>query len=122
MRLFLNPDGTSIETGIYTRDIIDESNSLPLTPPPLFGFNIYKNFMSFMDGLVASSTIREWRAFPYDWRMDLSDVVAHGALLADGSFLDIVAGIEDLARTSATGKVTIIGHSNGGLLGKLIID
>ncbi len=122
VRLFLNPDGTSIETGIYMRDIIDESNSLPLTPPPLFGFNIYKNFMSFMDGLVASSTIREWRAFPYDWRMDLSDVVAHGALLADGSFLDIVAGIEDLASTSATGKVTIIGHSNGGLLGKLIID
>lgn len=121
-RLFMDAHGESIEGGIYTHDIIDESNSLPLTPPPIFGLNIYKNFMSFMDGLVASSTIREWRAFPYDWRMSLDAVVANGAPMADGSFFDIVAGIEDLAATSATGKITIIGHSNGGLLGKLVID
>ncbi len=121
-RLFLNADGASIESGIYTRDIIDESDSLPLTPRPFFGFNIYKNFIEFMNGLVASSTIREWRAFPYDWRMGLDDIAVRGAPVSDGSFFDIVSGIEYLAATSATGKVTIIGHSNGGLLGKLIID
>lgn len=114
-KLYLDENGENIEPGVYTRDVIDEA----------FGFNIYKKFMESLDALVADNTIAEWRAFPYDWRRSIADVVQYGTSVKEGdefTVAHLADELIDLASTSKSGKVTIIGHSNGGLVGKLLID
>lgn len=117
-KLYLNQEGQSIRTDIYTRDIIDESK--------IGGFNIYKTFGESMDRLVSDGVIREWKALPYDWRKDISDVVVGGSTIKDeaGEFdvLNFADEIDRMSESSISGKVTIIGHSNGGLITKLLIQ
>ncbi|MDY0144044.1 MAG: hypothetical protein RBR97_19355, partial [Bacteroidales bacterium] len=111
--LYLNADGTSIDNKIYTKDLLDEFHQT---------VNIYKGFISYMDGLVTDETIEAWKAVPYDWRLPLESSVDGKIKLKDDKEMGIIDELETLARESNTGKVTIIGHSNGGLLGKLIIS
>jgi len=99
-KLFLDNDGNPISPGIVPNGIIDEA----------FGFNIYKNFISFMDTLVTDGVIEEWKPFPYDWRYGVEE-------LADGMYDEFLA----LAQYSPTGKASIIAHSNGGLIAKALI-
>lgn len=119
-QLALNENGESVSQAIYTRDIIDET----------FGFNIYKKFKIFMDGISGEGElINDWQAFPYDWRLPLFDILEGGKKLDDGkiSYLKatdtpyIISGLRRLAKNSQTGKVTIIAHSNGGRLAKLLL-
>lgn len=129
-KLFMDPSGKSVDVGIYTRDIIKETNS------PFFtgglGLNVYKKFSESMDKLVASSTISAWKALPYDWRFDLSDIVGGGIEGIGGniSFINqktegqlpyMITEIGKLAENSKNGKVTIITHSNGGLVAKALL-
>jgi pimeloyl-ACP methyl ester carboxylesterase len=127
--LAMNPDGTS-KHQIYTRDIMDYAYSrMPLlaTAAKLAGGDLsvmYAPFQKFMDGLVAKNTLKEWRAYPYDWRYDVGDVVKNGTLVAEATGTPTRVYLSDLvqqlASTSPTGKVTIIGHSNGGLVAKAL--
>ncbi len=112
-QLYLNPDGTSIDPGIYTTGIIDE----------LYGGagNIYKSFITQMNKMVATGTIAGWEALPYDWRIDPRDVVTGGVETAGGHY-NMVAEVVRMASSSDTGKVTIIAHSNGGIVAKYLID
>ena len=110
--LYLNPDGTSIDENIYTRDIIDEA----------YFDNVYKKFMLSMDEMVEDGTIKEWKAMPYDWRMPLDKIVNEGIQLEGNQEYYLIKEIRRLAQNSDTGKVTIIGHSNGGLVGKELIN
>lgn len=129
-KLFMNASGKSIDAGIYTRDIIKETNT-PIYSGSL-GLNVYKKFSGSMDKLVASSTISAWKALPYDWRFDLSDIVGGGTEVAGGniSFINqkpegqlpyMILELEKLAENSKNGKVTIITHSNGGLVAKALL-
>ncbi|KKW45366.1 MAG: hypothetical protein UY97_C0024G0001, partial [Parcubacteria group bacterium GW2011_GWB1_57_6] len=64
--LALNGDGTS-KYPLYTKDIVDTvqaHNPLIGTIADMFGSNLetYAGFVRFMDALVASSTVKEWRA------------------------------------------------------------
>ena len=102
--LFLKNDGTSKLSGIYTRDIVDTID--------ISTQNIYKSFIQTMDGLVADHTIKAWKALPYDWRFDFNPVINSS---------NMIAQIEQMAAASDTGKVTIIAHSNGGLVAKALI-
>lgn len=103
-QLFLDKAGVSIDPGIYTRDIIDSAkNVIP----------IYDGFINFMDGLAMSDVINGWSAFAYDWRRSVDDIA---------SSADLVALVNDLADSSDSGKVTIIAHSNGGLIAKLLLN
>ncbi|MDR3547833.1 MAG: hypothetical protein P4M11_06145 [Candidatus Pacebacteria bacterium] len=127
--LAMKSDGTSINT-IYTRDLVGQLYS----NDPIYGsaaqkalgsgVNIYGPFMSFMDGLVTNGTVKEWRSFPYDWRYDISDIVKNGTLVGTATsaprriYLQDV--VQELASTSPTGRVTIIAHSNGGLIAKAL--
>ncbi len=111
-KLYLNEDGTSIDSSIYTADIIDTA----------LGLNIYKKFSIKMDKLVSEGTIAEWEAMPYDWRMGLEEVLDNDVLMRDGDTYNIIERVIELAEISDTGKVTIVAHSNGGLLGKLLIS
>lgn len=105
-KLFLDISGKSIDQSIYTRDIIDSINVVPFVRP-----NIYKSFIDMMNGLVSGGNITSWKALPYDWRLSINDISS-----------DMVTEIEDLAKNSQNGKVTIISHSNGGLVAKMIMQ
>lgn len=128
--LAMNADGTSTYP-LYTRDIIgamQEHNPLWSTIAGIFGTNLeaYNGFEDFMDSLVASSTLglKEWRAYPYDWRFDVRDVVAEGTPteMPDGSIQQVYLEevLKSLAANSSSHKVTIVAHSNGGLLAKAL--
>ena len=110
-KLMMKPDGTPALPGIYTKDIIDEA----------FTANIYKSFIEKMDELVADGTINEWNDFPYDWRFDINDIVNYPTALATTT-ISLIAEVERLAAGSKSGKVTIISHSNGGLVGKVLLS
>lgn len=112
--LAMTESGASVNT-IYTRDVIDK----------VFGWHtdVYGEFSTFMDGLVASSTfgLKEWEAYPYDWRYDVFDIVDNGSLKEDGSREYLINDVEQMASSSPTKKVTLLAHSNGGLLAKALM-
>lgn len=112
--LAMTARGSSTES-LRTKDVVDEAAI------PVFGANIYKDFISFMDDLVAEEVITAWEPFAYDWRYSVFDVVAHGTPYADGSRRYPVAAVERLAATAKSGQVTIVAHSNGGLLAKALL-
>lgn len=130
--LAMDASGKSLNT-IYTRDIVDQLYSndsvYGMAVKKALGTSsqVYGPFELFMNGLVSSGTITAWRAYPYDWRYDVSDIVKNGTLVgtatATPSRVYLQDIVQQLASTSPTGKVTIIAHSNGGLIAKaLAID
>lgn len=125
LRLSHNADGTSANTDIYEKKngIIDNAYI------PVKG-NIYKSFIEQMNGLVTAKTIKEWEAIPYDWRLSPEQILTSGAQIAPDKISYLVATsspyiiqeLKRLASSSKTGKVTIIAHSNGGLVTKALIE
>ena len=90
-----------------------------------FGTPIYSGFTAFMDSLTAvpvsgASLINEWKPFAYDWRFSPAQVIEEGVDTPSGH-IDPIAEVERLAQNSRTGKVTIVAHSMGGLVGKALI-
>lgn len=119
--LYLNTYGTSINPDIYTRDIIKETN----TPISLgmVGQNIYKSFSKTMDDLTNPSLpkrMARWEAYAYDWRQGVDDIVNNGTSYKKGR-KSLITTLENLVASSTTGKVTIIAHSNGGLVAKALL-
>ncbi len=118
--------GISTNSSVYTRDIVDQANIiLPST-------KIYKSFMQSLDGMVADTIIHAWTAAPYDWRFSPEYVVDHGVLHGDGTVTYeesltgtqvpfIISQLQALAASSNNGKVTIVTHSNGGLVVKALV-
>jgi len=126
----MNADGTS-KYQLYTKDkdIIDTvqaHNPYWSTIAGIFGTNLetYSGFEHFMDTLVADGTVKEWRSYPYDWRYDVRDIVTDGTptKMPDGSIEQVYLRkvLLDMASSSPSGKVTIVAHSNGGLLAKAL--
>ena len=100
-QLYMNSDGTSQLSGIYVGDVIDNAYIFNKG-------NIYKSFMKKMTEMKTDGTIHDWQTFPYDWRYSVDDTVT----------TSMMTKFRTLAETSDTGKVTIIAHSNGGLVAK----
>ncbi|OGG78280.1 hypothetical protein A3A36_02935 [Candidatus Kaiserbacteria bacterium RIFCSPLOWO2_01_FULL_52_12b] len=123
--LYLKSDGTSVRSDVYAKEkgIIDELSD---------GKNIYKSFIAKMDGLRADGTINDWGPIAYDWRLSLDDILTNGndmdgrlyysGDLAATSTAYIIQELKRLAATSRTGKVTIVAHSNGGLVAKRLTE
>ncbi|HEX7724409.1 MAG TPA: hypothetical protein VF438_01570, partial [Candidatus Paceibacterota bacterium] len=111
-KLHLNEIGSSTEL-ITADDPIDFALGLRSK-------GIYGSFVHFMDGLVSQNVIREWKSFGYDWR-DFPDYTASRLQDRATSTESLVEAVDSLARRSPTGKVTIIAHSNGGLVAKSLI-
>ncbi len=115
--LALNVDGTS-KRQIYTRDLVNYKYGIKA-----FG-DVYGPFEDFMDQLVTRGVIAKWEAFPYDWRYDVRDIVSNGTLTGgnqgDLTRIYLQDIVQRLASSSPTGKVTLIAHSNGGLLAKAL--
>ena len=109
-KLYLDENGKSIESDIY----IDESGSDKGVIDEALGFNVYKNFLDSMNSFIVDpdSKVRDFGVLPYDWRKDIYDVVDD----------KMIENVIKLAEDSNNKKVTIVAHSNGGLIGKILID
>lgn len=120
--LYMNESGKSIEDGIYTKENDIILNAYGRVP-------VYEGFPEEMDGLVSQNLIKEWKAIAYDWRLDIPEILEGGEKDDDGhiSYLEavdapyIIEELRRLAEESHTGKVSIIAHSNGGLLAKELL-
>ena len=99
-KMYLDNTGKSLDPHIYTSDVISSAFGLK---------SIYESFIAMMNGVVADGSIKEWLPFPYDWRMNVEEVVKNGVLIQN---------VEKLAKNSKTGKVIVVAHSNGGLVAK----
>lgn len=119
-KLFLDGSGRSICSEIYTKagDVIDEVGLS----------KIHASFIGEMNGLKTDGTIADWRAAAYDWRLSLDALLTRGAETSGKIYFDkatttpyIEQTLRELAATSKTGKVTIVAHSNGGLVAKALL-
>ncbi|MDQ2933027.1 MAG: hypothetical protein M3Q80_01445 [bacterium] len=110
-RLFLDSNGSSTDNSIYSDDPIDKA----------LGFvEIYDSFLKSLDSLKASGKIADWKSYAYDWRMPISEVAESETKRA--SYNDsLITRVQELAEKSKTGKVTLIAHSNGGLVTKYLV-
>ncbi len=106
-KLYLNEKGESIDPEVTVGEIIDKTNVLG----PIASQKIYQSFIEKMDALVAEGNIKSWKALPYDWRLDLFKTVTK-----------ILPDIEKMASSSPTSKVSLVTHSNGGLVAKVLIN
>jgi len=123
--LTMNPDGTAVRDDIYTRDVIDNAYA------PGKG-NIYKSFLEQLEEMKTGGLINDYTATPYDWRLTLDGILDTGRRTSDGKIYYsgpqgattspyIIQELRRLAAASQTGKVTLIAHSNGGLLAKALV-
>ena len=102
VELALDENGESLES-VYAKGIIRE---LPVT-----GGNIYESFARKLEDLKEARNINDYNLYAYDWRRNVEDIASDESLTAE---------IERLATNSQNNKVTIVAHSNGGLLAKAI--
>lgn len=110
-KLFLNTDGKSVDPSIFSGGPIGS----------VFGiYSVYIKFMSFLDGLARAGTINEWHGFGYDWRKPIVEVV-NGAEQKATTTESLIKLVEDISSRSQTGKVTLVAHSNGGLVSKYLV-
>ena len=109
--LYLNPDGTSKNGNIYTRDIIDLGHNIK---------NIYKSFSDTVNGLVSNQKINTWKEYAYDWRQDVQSIVDNGTKYQTET-ISLVDTLQSLVDSSKSGKATIVAHSNGGLIAKALL-
>lgn len=115
--LMLDEQGLGINPDVQTNpgDIIDSVAGLN---------DIYGSFVDSMDALKEEGTIMDWHAYAYDWRLSLPAIVfaRQGPVpVSDWRTPYLQQALEALAETSKTGKVTIVAHSNGGLVTKYLL-
>jgi hypothetical protein len=108
--LFLRTNGSSTDSSIYSGGPIDSA----------WGQDIYGKFMNFLDNLVSVGSIGQWAPFGYDWRKPIAEVVL-GKEKKATTTISLIDTVQKMASTSKTGKVTIIAHSNGGLVAKYLV-
>jgi pimeloyl-ACP methyl ester carboxylesterase len=113
--LALDGDGKSVED-VYARDVLDEA-----VLPGAAGVNLYKTFLGKLSDLKADRTINDYEAFAYDWRQNVEDIVREGTPYPQSAMRSLSADLDALAQSSQSGKVTVIAHSNGGLLAKALM-
>ena len=109
-------DGQPVTNNVVVDGILNNFLSVP----------VYQGFSDFMDGLsvingeTGTSTIKAWKPLAYDWRYGPDEIVGNPIHISDGD-INLVQEIENLAANSYTGKVTLVAHSYGGLVGKALI-
>ncbi len=123
-QLFLDIQGKSVHDDIYVKDegLLSEA----------YGLAFYSSFITQMNEAEESGTYGpgwQFKPIAYDWRLSLPDIVNKGVKHGNRIYYEESTGtpyIEEslraLAQTSPTGKVTIIAHSNGGLVAKALMQ
>ena len=105
-KLYMDASGQSVQSDIAPVEVIDKTI-------PVVGQNIYKSFLADLSNASSTGKISGYAAYPYDWRSSIPDILADGSLEQK---------LRTLAAGSQTGKVTIVAHSNGGLVAKALIN
>jgi len=116
-KLYLDGLGKSI-LNIFTKEIIVKTNILGGLPK--VDKDIYKDFVEYLHRIKKQGIIQDYNAMPYDWRMSPDYILNNGVTFKDKN-IDLVQVVKDLQKSSKTKKVTIITHSNGGLVAKQLI-
>jgi hypothetical protein len=111
-KLSMNTNGESQNPNTYSGLPIDKILGI---------YGVYGKFMNFLNGLKKDGSISEWRHFGYDWRQSIEDVVTKPASKGNYTYASLLNTVQDMASSSPTGKVSIIAHSNGGLVTKYLI-
>lgn len=124
LRMMTDFIGTSVNT-VYTRPgeeaIVD---SVAGVSP------LYSDWLETLREWKEAELISEYRAVPYDWRLSLGDVLktkeVSGKIIYDStaSYRDsyIYKSLEQLVATSDSGSVSVVTHSNGGLVAKALLN
>ncbi len=123
LRLLTRFDGVSIND-IYTKANDNAVISNAATQ------KLYDSFMDEMNYLEGKEIIADFTPFAYDWRLRLDDLLklkeANGKVIYDPSttFTEsyLYKTVEKMAEDSFSKKVTIVAHSNGGLLAKAFLE
>ncbi len=132
-KLALDDNGNSVNN-IYTKDdtqsINDESERGLIDEA--YGSNIYNSFINNLRNWKSEGVYNDYAFIPYDWRLSLEDIITNGASTTDGklkftnrrNFSEsyILKKLQELQMSSDSGKVTLIGHSNGGLVIKALVQ
>lgn len=108
--LFLNVNGSSTDKNVYSGGPIGSA----------WTYGVYGKFMKFLDSQVRQGSIGSWQGFGYDWRKSIPEVVL-GRENKATTTESLIDTLTSLAQSSKTGKVTIIAHSNGGLVAKYLV-
>ncbi|MBP7119495.1 alpha/beta hydrolase [Candidatus Woesebacteria bacterium] len=106
-KLKLDNNGNS-KSAITTGKVIDEFSYTGIV-----GLNLYKSFFEDLAQAMDNDLISSYMPYAYDWRMSAEDNVASG---------DLESKLRQLAASSKTGKVTLVAHSNGGIVAKELIN
>jgi pimeloyl-ACP methyl ester carboxylesterase len=123
-RLELDEIGNSVNS-LYTKEgedgVVDDA----------YSFNLYQSLMNDLEDWKANGIIVDYALIPYDWRLSIEDILLNGASSTNSvvsfdtnqGFKDsyIYKKLREMANSSRNGKVTIIAHSNGGLVAKALI-
>ncbi len=109
---------------IYTRDVINSAYGT---------IGIYGSFLSQLEKMKSTDhSIADYAAVPYDWRLSLDDILNGGVKSGEGSNVQIsfisttfdpyiISELRRLVLGSKSGNVTIVAHSNGGLVAKALL-
>ncbi len=132
--LLLDNQGKSIDSNIHTKDdtqILEGDDGETGVIDEIFTLNIYKTFLGDLKSWKDENLIKDYAFIPYDWRLSLDDIITNGSSVdgnlsynttQDFSESFILKKLEALQSDSKSGKVTIIAHSNGGLVAKALIQ
>lgn len=119
-------------TGQSTNDVYTKAGEEGIIDDAFVFFNIYELFLDRLVEWKDEQVISDYAVFPYDWRMELDNILKSridtttGKVLSgletsvtDGALYKV---IDELATTAESGKVTIVAHSNGGLVIKQLLS
>jgi len=95
----------------------------------ILGFNLYKSFLRELNDLESNETIKDFVPMAYDWRLQLDDILKSTELNGEvrgGKASSVSEGymhkvVSEMVNESHSGKVTIVTHSNGGLVAKAFL-
>ena len=119
---FIGQSTNQVYTKFGAEGILDEA----------VGLNLYKSFIKKLKEMKDNELIDDYVAFSYDWRGRLDDIIKSNYRIGtDDIFLGesetikdglLYKTLSDLAERSDNGKVTVVAHSNGGLVIKQLIS
>jgi len=106
------------EIGVSIKDIYTKSGQVLESAYGLY--DVYGKFLNQLNNYIAIGQMQSYKPIAYDWRYDVFDIVNNGMKQKEETVF-LKDELENLATTSKTGKVTIVAHSNGGLLAKALL-
>jgi len=111
------------ESDVYTKegDVVDKASFIPGSVDDIV---VYETWLERLEQETMNGTIAAWQALAYDWRYDVFDVVTDGIVVGpadDRRIIEPLQELERLSERSPSNKVSIVAHSNGGLLAKAML-